>query len=681
MVGHLSLIATPLVFFLSSSFSLYLKNQADLGYDYTLLAPFAAAFVLLWGCGALLYHFRSNETIRKWLVAYYLFCPLWLGLGPVIAESRTPVYILVLIGVLFALSHRPYRLLKLKMLTRLFLYISVALIGVEGYNFATRYQVEVPVEQAEARIAQPESDNFNIYHILLDEYQTELFEMTVEQEGAASFNGFTFYSDNISNYLATDYSVPSTFLGQEDVKDIPYDARMSKAFGSPASMLSILRDRGYALIASGIKRSHAADSLFEYTNVSTGTPQGEVDNHRRMFFIDYWLVNVLPLSMAKLLAEGEVVKAKEVNLRTEQQTHNLPILGFASVHASLEVFNRFLPMEQTFPNKGRYSYIYLLPPHSPYFLNGLCEIEPDFAETSPLEQAQCARLLAIRFLETLKKLGRFKDSMIIIHADHGSNLVRKGDSLETMQQGRSPRSLLLIKYPGVGDSLPMKVSDLPTTNLDIFPTIFHAMGGAMPKTDGIPVQDMTAEMIRDRYFYRSGADFFNAPTKRTPYAKDNLQFDFKNDFMLESEQAAAGRPAATVGRTITADQMGVSSRTVVTQDDPKGGTSLEFGFASFYLDVEEDGLYMIRSHVKGRGRVAKVYVNGSIVASWDYRRNPEWQWRTFSTPIYLTKGRHLVTESLPMKLSGVKVEKANMLERAWTSPFMLDLRADIPITL
>jgi arylsulfatase A-like enzyme len=115
-------------------------------------------------------------------------------------------------------------------------------------------------------------------------------------------------------------------------------------------------------------------------------------------------------------------------------------------------------------------------------------------------QASCTLKQIVRLVDNLKDLGRFEDSAIIIHADHG-NLTRCVDvagrvmseaTSRKMKQvsmnGRSgveidcwSRALLLVKRPGVPASAEFEVSDRRTQLLDLRATI-RAMAGMQGST-------------------------------------------------------------------------------------------------------------------------------------------------------------------------------------------------------
>jgi len=64
----LSLVATPLLVWVSSAHTLYFDNQDDLGRPLSLLVPFYGGFVATLALGAGLLHLQRNHKGIRWLL-------------------------------------------------------------------------------------------------------------------------------------------------------------------------------------------------------------------------------------------------------------------------------------------------------------------------------------------------------------------------------------------------------------------------------------------------------------------------------------------------------------------------------------------------------------------------------------------------------------------------------------
>jgi len=140
----LSLVATPLLVWVSSAHTLYFDNQDDLGHPLALLAPFYGCFVATMAVGAGLLYFQRGRNRIGWLLwAYYLF-----GLFFLVVSSfqglvgRLPhsdgIRVLIVIAYLGTVSILNRRHLTTAAL-RPFAFVSVVFLVGELYSTTTRY--------------------------------------------------------------------------------------------------------------------------------------------------------------------------------------------------------------------------------------------------------------------------------------------------------------------------------------------------------------------------------------------------------------------------------------------------------------------------------------------------------------------------------------------------------------
>ncbi|MEE9543765.1 MAG: tetratricopeptide repeat protein, partial [Thermodesulfobacteriota bacterium] len=154
--------------------------------------------------------------------------------------------------------------------------------------------------------------------------------------------------------------------------------------------------------------------------------------------------------------------------------------------SSYNGFLRYLENEKELPASNRFSFLYLLMPHIPYVFNDDCTFSADMRDTGALSQSRCATSLIVKFIEKLKELDRFKDSMIIVTADHGDGLRAEGGELKKIEgklewhRARS-RALLLIKPAGSAGTDKLVTSEFQSSLLDIAPTI----AASLAKTPGV----------------------------------------------------------------------------------------------------------------------------------------------------------------------------------------------------
>src|SRR3990170_3144512 len=194
----LSIAFTPFVIFVSTSNRLYVINRTELGNNYSVVHPFLWAFAVVTALGA---------------VFFAVFLVL-LAAQDVYSFSK-------------ALSATP---------------------------------VERPKTQVVQKSVQEGEGPPNVYLLIFDEYQTDMFDLTLTPEVKAALGGFTYYPENTTLFGRTMMSIPSMFTG------LTYDfktpqARFREKLNSEDSITYMLRGAGYsefAYITSPLRHFHFA---------------------------------------------------------------------------------------------------------------------------------------------------------------------------------------------------------------------------------------------------------------------------------------------------------------------------------------------------------------------------------------------------------------------------------------
>ena len=139
-------------------------------------------------------------------------------------------------------------------------------------------------------------------------------------------------------------------------------------------------------------------------------------------------------------------------------------------------------------------------PHNPYIFDADCETSK---EATAIAQSQCAAQLLVGFVDELKALKRFQESLIIVHGDHGDKFVIQDGKL-IPQKYRSHRALLLVKPSLVDDTNEMTVSTRRATLLDITPTLRElGVPNTSTEDEGASLlrRDEMADDTTKRYYY------------------------------------------------------------------------------------------------------------------------------------------------------------------------------------
>ena len=184
---------------------------------------------------------------------------------------------------------------------------------------------------------------------------------------------------------------------------------------------------------------------------------------------------------------------------------------------SVPLFRQFLDEEPRRAATGRYVYLHVILPHPPFVWSADCTyVEP----SSYREQTLCATRLMAEMVDTLKRLGRYDDSLVIFQSDHGYHGVRGGktepastppvavrESVRTAMSYlgvggyfRRIHPLLTIKPAAAGER-PLQRASVPVQLIDIPATVVDLTGIPAPVTDGTSAFRLSGSEAREIHLY------------------------------------------------------------------------------------------------------------------------------------------------------------------------------------
>lgn len=501
----LSLLATPVPLFVSTSATLYLTNQDELHRQVGVLFPFVAYFLGTWLIGCVLYGLSRFRPFAYLLCAYYLLGPfslvylffhnLSVGIGLFGVFERFSFYTslltdsllgpLLYAALFLAVLAWAAPRFRVEALAKPFAVFSLLLVVIEVVAFAGTYRApEVSEEPRRISLTASKPASLpNVYHIILDGYQSDIFPLTFDADTEKNFEGFTFLRKATSLYGLTRDSLPTVFSGRDYPAGVSRETYQEAAFADERSMLFWLKEAGYDVIAFAPKTFPFEPKLYDQRllHVSNSRPE-ELLRMDRAAFKRLWVFANAPMAITeRLMTTDWFIQfggAQDMKL-----IQNGRFLGYSRALASYLAFLNVLEQEKDLPPAGRYTFFHFLIPHPPYVLGEDCSYDRPGVQTGPVAQSACATRLAVAFIQRLKELRRFDDSLIVIHADHGDYFDVSGENL-TPREEISLKALLLVKP--IGSRSPFAVSDAPSSLLDVAPTILDATGihHALP-ADGV----------------------------------------------------------------------------------------------------------------------------------------------------------------------------------------------------
>ncbi|MCP4699069.1 MAG: hypothetical protein GY862_19785 [Gammaproteobacteria bacterium] len=255
----ISLLGTPWLLLLSTSIPLYLKNQGDLYYRHEVLYPFLGVALLVCALAVGLFFLsKNNESVGYLLWGYYLLAPLFLAYTAAITgyallwlQFSGCVLLLGLFVWLIRVFNRKF---TLRQAASFFVLLAGVFIMVDIYDFLSARQayqrayVKGDTSDTSMTAAVPRKTlkkRPNIYHIIFDEYQTDMFSLTLTPEIRKKLGGFVFFPEATTPFGRTHMAFGSIFSGKKyDFKSPPVDYQKA-AFNNEDTLLMRLKKAGY----------------------------------------------------------------------------------------------------------------------------------------------------------------------------------------------------------------------------------------------------------------------------------------------------------------------------------------------------------------------------------------------------------------------------------------------------
>ena len=340
----------------------------------------------------------------------------------------------------------------------------------------------------------------NVIHIVLDEFQSDVFEEILHEDRAqldTAFPGFTYFADHAAAFPTTSMSMPAMLTGLEYRNQKPAPEFVRDAF-KQASIFDKVSRAGYDVDAMSI----VPIASFEEWLGPESAPNWKGARFRiRKPFIsqgDYREVSARELAELSLFRHVPH-RLKEASVARPDAFYRVIWMDRGDSPAQIrrhEATNSIAFVEHFTSEMGVgrerpvYKLLHVGVPHRPIVADRECRFIglTDMSRQSYLEQSRCAVKLVSALLDRVRALGIYDSSLIIVSSDHGTDLQPLGfqgtsDSLSLVPgpstsrlpaTAGSAKAIMFIKPPGA--SGPVSISDAPTTHVDLQPTILDILG-------------------------------------------------------------------------------------------------------------------------------------------------------------------------------------------------------------
>lgn len=374
--------------------------------------------------------------------------------------------------------------------------------------------------ESRTRASSPLSNDVhgNVYHIVLDGFQSDAFQYLLKRGEIAALESFTYFSNFKSSYWRTHFSMSSIILGEY------YDGReniMKWTYRSfdERGLFRDLHENSIPIIMYPYYKYYCP-SFAATCDSQVVHAAGESG---RQALTDLWFQSIIPPSLRTVLNSSASESKNEI--RGHERSLGFSVTSFLGLEPvvplhlhpihSIHAFDRLLEEEENRPARGQYLFFHAILPHGPYLYGPNCELRDDFGDDLAryYAQAKCGINIVKRLVAELKRRGRFDNSLIIVHADHGIQLVKKKGKLIFERDARvagligrfnrdtdptskwpqevinaTANALLLVKFPKSDDTF--NVCRNPVGALEIVPTILQSFGIDPAPYAGVLLQDV-----------------------------------------------------------------------------------------------------------------------------------------------------------------------------------------------
>ena len=336
------------------------------------------------------------------------------------------------------------------------------------------------------------SEQENVIVFVLDTFQTDaVFKLFRDRpELSDEFDGFTFFSDNITPFNYTQLSIPAILTGQMyGNKQTMYDY-LENAYYSSKSVPYRLKQAGYdSRSTSFYWLSYLPDSRLWDNVVETERSEEDISSLMRL-----WLYNVSPLFI-KVRLFHQISFVTQRGLRKKKILaecgRGLKISDMPEGQGyDFRILKAFLDCGNVAFKENVFRLYHLTGAHPPFALAKMSEDAPKDRNALFMRQLEISLDMVRLMLEHLKKIGAYDNSLIMLVGDHGlhdyhvdtsvfatsiENLVpRQRNQTNDLQAINEALGLLMVKRKAERGNL--KIIDAPVQATDIPATIFSEMG-------------------------------------------------------------------------------------------------------------------------------------------------------------------------------------------------------------
>jgi hypothetical protein len=332
------------------------------------------------------------------------------------------------------------------------------------------------------------SENENVILIILDTYQSDVFQEIIEENNSyqSYFTGFTYYRNAVGGYPRTIAAIPLILTGKYYKNEEPVDRYIKKVYES-SSLLKSLKNEGYIV------------EIYQNDNIIV--PSEDIAS------------NVQPKKI-DVQSELNIIYRIDLfrNFPEPLKAGLSPIL--INVYREFEYDKLFYDeighKSKISTTEPVFKFYHLNGPHYPFGLNENVQYQdlPD-NRAGFKEQSKASLQIVNRLFQELKNLGIYNNSLIIILGDHGmqdgayginTRQLEDQEMLTIVPDKVVSGGIPLVLIKPINSSHPLVISDAPVSLSDIPVTVMTELG-ISSEFPGISIPDIPISEKRERKFY------------------------------------------------------------------------------------------------------------------------------------------------------------------------------------
>ncbi len=357
------------------------------------------------------------------------------------------------------------------------------------------------------------ADGKNVVLLVLDRFDTENIDAILEEDPTYldKFKGFTYYPNMVGAYVYTQNSLPYLISGVEN-PDLYISAEEKKYNNETSVYLNRINELtdSMTIYTESKYFEVSAENIDEIgENVTAAQPMLDIKTAFKPL-VKMSLYRVAPL----FLKSRFMYTSADLNGATYTEE------GAEIYHCEDHKYDVFF--KEGLEEQGitidesinsSYKLIHFQGAHFPYNITENGEYSAE--ETDRITASKGSLTIAYEYLEELKKVGKYEDTVIFIFADHGETIL-----VPDLESHTKPNvnPIMFYKPAGVGEDEAFNISEAPISLKNLFPTVIAELGGEYSDIGaGRTITEIGEDEEITREFYYSIRDYSYEDEVYTPH--------------------------------------------------------------------------------------------------------------------------------------------------------------------